>query len=121
MLKEILPIIGTIVLVILVFWGAYIVSKFVGKHYNPQYNTSKNIRIIESMVVGKDKTLMVIEIAGKVMLVGVTAKEFTMLTELDSNKLTYEPNSINNQSDFLSTLKNVVKGRNKNGEGEKNR
>ena len=47
--------IGTLVLMLAVFVGAYYFSKFLSKKYQPKYGDARNIEIIERMAVGKDQ------------------------------------------------------------------
>ena len=119
-LKEIISMIGTIVLMIGVFVAAYYVSKFVGKNYKPRYGFSRKVTVIDSTNIGKDRSLLVVKAAGKVLLIGSTAHEFTLLSELDAEQFTDTPETPEPlKKDFVSTFRDVLKSKiRKPGEGE---
>ncbi len=77
--------IGTIVLMLLVFVGAYFFSKFAAKQYQPRFGAAKNIEIIERMVVGKDQSLALVRVSGRVFLLAFTAQSVTKIEEMDSS------------------------------------
>lgn len=77
--------IGTIVLMLLVFVGAYFFSKFAAKQYQPKFGAARNIEIIERMVVGKDQSLALVRVSGRVFLIAFTAQSVTKIEEMDSS------------------------------------
>ncbi len=77
--------IGTIVLMLLVFVGAYFFSKFAAKQYQPRFGAAKNMEIIERMVVGKDQSLALVRVSGRVFLLAFTAQSVTKIEEMDSS------------------------------------
>ena len=120
--QEVLSVAGTIVLMIAVFAAAYFVSKYVGRHYRPKYGSSKNITVMESTVIGKDRTLLLVKAGDKHLLVGATPNEFTTLCELDAEQLRFETAVYETtQTDFVSTFRDVLKGKfKKPDDGEQN-
>ena len=77
--------IGTIVLMLLVFVAAYYFSKFVSKKYQPKYGNVRNIEIIERMTVGKDQSLALVRVSGRVFLLAFTAQSVTKIEEMDAS------------------------------------
>ena len=77
--------IGTIVLMLAVFVGAYYFSKFVSKKYQPKLGNAKNIEIIERMPVGKDQSLALVKVSDKVFLLAFTAQSVTKIEEMDAS------------------------------------
>lgn len=77
--------IGTIVLMLLVFVGAYFFSKFAAKQYQPRFGAAKNMEIIERMVVGKDQSLALVRVSGRVFLLAFTAQSVTKIEEMDAS------------------------------------
>jgi flagellar biosynthetic protein FliO len=77
--------IGTIVLMLAVFVGAYYFSKFVSKKYQPKYGNARNIEIIERMAVGKDQSLALVKVSDKVFLLAFTAQSVTKIEEMDAS------------------------------------
>lgn len=115
---EVLSMAGTLVLMLAVFAGAYFVSKFVAKKYSPQAGASKNLSIIESLLVGKDKSLLVVRAAERVFLIGSTSREFTFLSELNSEEFPISREKKPQNKDFRSTLRDVISRSGRSGEGE---
>lgn len=110
--SEALSIIGTIVLMIAVFAAAYFVSKYVGKHYRPNYGSSKNITVLESTVIGKDRSLLLVKVGEKAFLIGSTPNEFTFLSELSFDQ--FASDSETEQAlpnDFITTFRSVIKSK----------
>ena len=70
---------------LLVFVGAYYFSKFVSKKYQPKYGNVRNIEIIERMTVGKDQSLALVRVSGKVFLLAFTAQSVTKIEEMDAS------------------------------------
>ena len=110
--SEILSIIGTIVLMIAVFAAAYFVSKYVGKRYKDNYGVSKHITVIESTIIGKDRSLLVVKAGEKAFLIGSTPNEFTLLSELDAQQFAADSEALAPaQKDFISTFREVIKNK----------
>lgn len=77
--------IGTIVLMLAVFVGAYYFSRFIAKKYQPKYGNVRNIEIIERMAVGKDQSLALVKVSDKVFLLAFTAQSVTKIEEMDAS------------------------------------
>lgn len=77
--------IGTLVLMLAVFVGAYYFSKFLSKKYQPKYGDARNIEIIERMAVGKDQSLALVKVSDKVFLLAFTAQSVTKIEEMDAS------------------------------------
>ena len=120
--SEALSIIGTIVLMIGVFAAAYFVSKYVGKRYKPNYGLSKNITVIDSTAVGKDRLLLLVKVGEKAFFIGSIPNEFTFLSELNADQFTADSHTDQAlQNDFISTFRNVIKSKFKRpDDGEEN-
>ena len=79
---------GVVILLIYITGVIYAKLNVVG--YNTmkkQYldlNDSK-VLVLSNTVVGKDKSLLVVELSGKKMLLGVTEKSITLIKDLDEN------------------------------------
>ena len=83
--ESILVGIGTIVLMLAVFVGAYYFSKFLSKKYQPKYGDAKNIEVIERMTVGKDQSLALVKVSDRVFLLAFTAQSVTKIEEMDAS------------------------------------
>ena len=84
-LTTILTGIGTIVLMLAVFVGAFYFSKFVSKKYQPKYGNARNIEMIERMAVGKDQSLALVKVSDRVFLLAFTAQSVTKIEEMDAS------------------------------------
>jgi len=76
-------IIGTIV----VLFGAYYVTYFVGMKASGQTRAglrNRNITLRDRYAISRDKSFCVVEIAGKVYIVGITNHTMTLLDTLDA-------------------------------------
>lgn len=118
-LKEILSMAGTLALMLAVFAGAYFVSKLVGKRYSVLSDTAKNLSVIESLSIGKDRSLLVIKAADKTFLIGVTERQIAMLCELDPKDFPESAEEKPGMKDFRSTLRDVITGAGRMGKGDK--
>lgn len=118
---DIISAVGTILLMIAVFVGAYYVSKLVGKRYSitGSAGVSKRVKVLESTAVGKDSSVIVIRAGEKVLLIGATPKELTFLSELDAESFPDIPEDNKPRQSFRSVLRSVMPGKNSgSGEGE---
>jgi len=111
--SEIASMVGTIILMIAVFAGAYYVSKFVGKRYQPRNGVTRNISILESQNVGKDKALLIVKAANRAFLIGTASHEFTLISELNPEDLIDVPEVNPVKKDFSAVLRSALLGKEK--------
>ena len=81
--RVILFIIGTIV----ILFGAYYVTYYVGMKATGQTRAglrNRNITVLDRYAIARDKQFCVIEIAGKVYILGVTNHTMTLLDTIDA-------------------------------------
>lgn len=79
-----LSMIGTLILIFLVFAAAYYVSKLAGKKYqNSMANIENGIEIIDRKVISKDQSLMIIKTGDNVYLIGTTDSNINLIDQLD--------------------------------------
>ena len=79
----------SIVGIIVVIAGAYYATYFVGMKASGQSRSknrgwNRNIRMLERFAISKDKSFCIVEIAGKVYIVGVTNQSMSLLDTLDA-------------------------------------
>jgi flagellar protein FliO/FliZ len=78
--------------------AAYYVTKYIArKGLNPTRN--KNLKIIETVPLGVDKSLLLVKVGEQFLLLGSTQKNITLLTAVEQEKL-----KISNTSDVYSNL-----------------
>lgn len=102
--ETILTGIGTIVLMLAVFVGAYFFSKFVSKKGQAKYGSVRNIEIIERMIVGKDQSLALVRVSDKVFLLAFTAQNVTKIEEMDASLFPERPASQAGETNFTTFL-----------------
>lgn len=66
----------------LVMYLSYIFTKFVSRRSN-RTNAAEYMRVIDRLVVGQDRFIMIVVIEEKYYLVSATAQEIRILKELD--------------------------------------
>ncbi len=105
--------IGTAIMVLLVFvlilYLAYFATKKLGKRLSFRGVGNKNIKIIESVSLGQNKAIMIIQSGGKTLLVGMTQNEIRLISEIDGEKLDLdEDNSSGQTMEFSKAFKKVL-------------
>ena len=105
-----LSLIGTLVLMVATFVGAYFVSKIVAGQYQNTSDTGKNgIKIIEKRLIGKDQSILIVNVGGKVLLLGATPQSIQKLDELDDFCIMKEEKNQQQTQSFQTILKKIVK------------
>ncbi len=89
--KSLIGNIGNILLAIigfaLILYLAYFATKKVGRRMSIKGVGGKNIKILDSISIGQNNAMLIVETAGKVLLVGVTQGSISLITELDAENL----------------------------------
>jgi len=81
--QVILFIIGTVV----ILFGAYYVTYFIGMKATGQTRAglkNRNINLLDRYAIARDKQFCIIEVAGKVYIIGVTNHTMTLLDTIDA-------------------------------------
>lgn len=69
--------------------AAYYVTRFIAKRgFGASGN--RNIKVVESINLGIDKSLLLVKVGEQYMLLGSTQKNITLLAEIDKDKLAIE-------------------------------
>jgi len=77
----------SLVCVVLVIIGAYYATYYIGVKASGQSrgrHWNKNINVIDRFAISRDKSFCLVEIAGKVYIIGVTNQSMTVLDTLDA-------------------------------------
>ncbi len=109
---QFLTVLGTLVLIAAIFVGAYWFSRMLAKRNRfRRFGSSENIQVLEQMAVGPDRMLLVVKTADKVLLLGVTAQQVTLLKEFEPGEFPERPSSGDGEqtSSFKDALKNSLK------------
>ena len=77
--------------IVLVIFAAYYATWFIGAKASGRGHgklRNKNINLIDRFAISKDKSFCLLEIAGKVYVIGITNQTMTLLDTLDSAEFT---------------------------------
>ncbi len=106
--ESIISVIVTLLFIVAIFVGAYFTTKFVGGKY--QFSTSKNkMKVLERTAMGKDTSLVIVKVDGKVFLLGVTAHGFTKIEELNPESFPDEVVEDYSNKNFSEIFKETLK------------
>lgn len=102
-------VLGVLIGFAVILYLAYMATKIMGKRMTVNSRGNKNIKILESVSLGQNKALMIVEVTGKTLLIGITSNEITLLSELDGENFKIEENEKNAETmDFSKALKKVL-------------
>jgi len=106
-IEQITSIILGLIFFILILIAAYFSTKYIGKRYGLKVNGGKNIKIIEKVTLTQDKMLVIVRVANKTMLLGVTNNQIDKISDIDESSLCIEEQSDINMN-FSNILKNIT-------------
>lgn len=86
--EGVIKIVYILFLCVIVFLGAYYTSRLVGQH---QFNRKKhgNIRIIEAIYVGPQKSIQLVQVGSEYLLIGVTKDRIQYMKEIDKDHIDF--------------------------------
>ena len=79
-------IFATFVIVACIIYLSYLASKYVGRGISKGSN-SRYMRLIDQLALGQDRYIAVVQVGGKYLLVGVTAGQISILSEVKDEEL----------------------------------
>jgi flagellar protein FliO/FliZ len=95
------------VVMIAILVAAYFTTKYIsgkGAHLK-----SRNIRMVDRMMIGKDKHIVLIEVGDKNLLIGVTNQAINVLGDIDGGTLKFKSETKSSeQKGFTSQLKDFI-------------
>lgn len=115
MKDDILSLIGSLAMIVLVLFATYYFTKTISKKIT-NYSSSKYLKIVDRIVLSQNKSLLIVEIDKKFILLAVSENNISILKELDSLNLELEETnkmpSYNSDVNFLDILKeNLLKNK----------
>lgn len=81
-----LRVIATFFVVVLIIYGSYLASKYIGGGLSKS-SSSRYMRLIDQITMGQDRHIAIIQVSGKYLLVGITAGQIHVLSELQDEEL----------------------------------
>lgn len=100
-LSAVMAVLGFLLVIVL----AYISTKYAGKKFSVKNTGNGNIRIIDRLPLGADKSLLIVNSAGKTLLIGVTPQHIELICELDESMICEAADGSGTTQDFYSVLK----------------
>lgn len=84
--KDFIQIIYILILCVVVFLGAYYSSRLLG-NFQMKKNKASNIKILEVISVGPQKTIQLLKIGEEFVLIGVTKDKITFIKDISKDNL----------------------------------
>lgn len=78
---DFLQLIGTFIVVVLILILAFVMTKRIGKTAI-RYQNSSNMKVLERVLLGQDKSLLIVQVGNKYCLIGVAQSGIQLLLEL---------------------------------------
>lgn len=73
------------------------------------YQNSRNIKVLDRMMLGQDKSLLIVQVGQKYCLIGVAQSGIQLLKELDESEITTFDGSQNLQTEnMLSHFSDIL-------------
>lgn len=101
-------VLGVLIAFVIILFCAYIATKFIGKRMTIRSVGNKNINIIESVSLGQNKALLIVESAGKTFLLGMTQNKISLISELEGEKIISHDKSTGETMEFSKAFKTVL-------------
>lgn len=79
-------VIATFIIVAFIIYLSYLASKYLGRGMSRGSN-SRYMRMIDQLTLGQDRHIAVIQVGGRYLLVGVTAGQISILSEIKDEEL----------------------------------
>lgn len=108
LIHQIGSIFGVIIGFVIILYLAHITTKVMGRRLSFRSGGNKNIKILESVSLGQNKALMIVETAGKTLLIGITSGEISLISELDSKKMISDSADKAETMEFSKAFKTVL-------------
>ncbi len=87
MLKSVFSLIFGLVLFVGILYLAYISTKLIGKRYSLNGKGGKNLKILESVPVGRDMSIAIARAGERIFLLGVAPDKISLISELSEEDL----------------------------------
>lgn len=85
--KNVFSLIFGLILFIGILYLAYVSTKFIGKRYSIGAKGGKNLKLLETINVGRDMNIAIARAGERIFLLGITPDRINMLSELNEADL----------------------------------
>ena len=108
--KELLSVLFVLAISVFIIWLAYISTKAIAKSGLIRQQSTKNIEVLESMTIGRDKQLVIARVCGEMLLLGVTQNHIELISTIDGEEFVEEQKpKADGPMPFSDALKKVMK------------
>ncbi len=77
---------ATVVVVAFIIYLSYLASKYLGRGIT-KGSSSRYMRLIDQIALGQERYIAIVQVSGKYLLVGITAGQVNILSELEDEEL----------------------------------
>jgi len=87
MLEGVATAIGTLFIIVIILYLAYVCTKYIGKSARLRQfgGSSRHIAVIDQMILGQDSSVAIVKVQDRVLLLGITSDQISLLTELEDD------------------------------------
>lgn len=85
--KSVFTLIFGLILFAGILYLAYISTKFIGKRYMISGKGGRNLKILETVSVGRDMTIAIARAGERIFLIGITPDRINLISELNEEEL----------------------------------
>ncbi len=93
-----------------VLFGAYYVTKLFARFQSKKV-LGNNIKVIESIMIGPQKTIQLVKVGQEYLLIGVTKDHITYLKSIENDQVTFNEEKLNGSRNdtFNKLLEKIMK------------
>lgn len=88
---------------------AYFTTRLMGRRFPGGSPSAGQMKVLDRLPLGQDKALLIVQAAGKTLLVGVASHAVSLLCELDAREIL--PLPAQESAPFMGILKDMIKNR----------
>lgn len=91
-MEKVFTALGILLVLIAILYLSYVCTRYVGQKAGAGGfgGSSRNIHILEQKMLSRDGSVAIVQISGKLYLVGVTPQNISLLTEIEDESLIKE-------------------------------
>ena len=104
--SNLVSLLGVIIVFILILLFCYLSLKYVGRGVVKR-GGSANIKIIDRMILGQDKSIVIAKVGKKYYLLGVTSSGIHLISELQPDDIDMKPMDDKKETDGTAPFKNI--------------
>ncbi len=79
-------VIITFIFAALIIYFSYVCTKYIGKGMNKR-SLSSYMRVVDQIMIGQDRYIAIVQVGERYLLVGITAGQINLLSELQEKDL----------------------------------